>query len=281
MRTRLDCIPCFFRGALEAARFATDDENVHEAVLREVMHTAFEIDMAMAPPAMAQRFHRTIRNLTGVEDPYLQIKQRFNREALRLYDELSAKISASSDPFQSAVRAAIAGNVIDFGHNGNLQESHVAEALEWAFEAPICGSLVNLKRRIDNAGSILFLTDNCGEIVFDRLLIERLPLHKVTVAVRGHPVLNDATMEDARTAGLTGLVEVIDNGSDAPGTILETCSESFRQRFAQADLVIAKGQGNFETLSSVNHKSVFLLKAKCPVVADELGVPQGSLVIRA
>ena len=122
------------------------------------------------------------------------------------------------------------------------------------------------------AQDILYLTDNAGEIVFDRLLIEQLPMDRITVAVKGSPIINDATRVDAETVGLTNMVSVIDNGSDAPGTMLEDCSRAFRDRFDRADLVVAKGQGNYETLSEVDKNIVFILKVKCPVIAGILTV---------
>ena len=130
-----------------------------------------------------------------------------------------------------------------------------------------------------NAQDILYLADNAGEIVFDRLLIEQLPMQKITVVVKGFPIINDATMEDAVAAGLTEIVSVIDNGSDAPGTILEICSDAFVSRFEQADLIITKGQGNYETLSDIDKNIYFILKAKCPVIASDLGCPIGQMVL--
>jgi len=129
------------------------------------------------------------------------------------------------------------------------------------------------------AKSILYLADNAGEIVFDRLLIEQLPRERVTVAVRGAPILNDVTWVDATTVGVDTLVKVIDNGSDAPGTVLADCSDAFQKQFAEADLIISKGQGNFETLSDSPENIFFLFKAKCPVVADQVGCPVGTQVL--
>ena len=111
-------------------------------------------------------------------------------------------------------------------------------------------------------------------------MIEQLPIERVTVAVKGAPVINDATMEDALLAGLPRIVEVIDNGSDAPGTILESCSQTFRGRFEDADLIIAKGQGNYETLSDLDKNIFFILKAKCPVIAVDLGCEVGEMILR-
>jgi uncharacterized protein with ATP-grasp and redox domains len=136
-----------------------------------------------------------------------------------------------------------------------------------------------LRSDAECAQNILYLVDNAGEIAFDRLLIEQLPTEKITVVVKGKPVINDATMEDAEFVGLTDIVEVIDNGSDAPGTILETCSQNFRDRFEEADLVIAKGQGNYETLSDLDKNIFFILKAKCPVIARDIGCEIGDMIL--
>lgn len=258
----------------------TSDEAIHERLLREVLRVLGEMNLRQSPPAMAQRIHRLIRELTGQADPYREIKDRFNRLALDIYPQLKVQIEGSDDRLEMAVRLAIAGNVIDMGVNDHLSDKQVHEAIDHALTAPFDANVAAFAEVTSSAKTILYLADNAGEIVFDKLLIEQLPLEKVTVAVKGLPIINDATMADAETAGLTELVEVIDNGSDAPGTILDDCSEAFRQRFDEADLVIAKGQGNYETLSDVDKDIFFILKAKCSVIARDLGCQVGSLILR-
>jgi len=280
MRTFLDCIPCFVRQALDATRFVTDDVRVHERVLREVLRAASEMDLSVTPPEMGLRIHRAIRELTGVADPYREVKERFNRAALALYPELKARVRAAADPLEAAARLAIAGNIIDFGVRSSIETAEVEALIHGALDAPLEGSVAPLRAALDEADRILFLADNAGEIVFDRLLIEELPLERVVVAVKGSPIINDATRADAEVAGLTDLVEVIDNGSDAPGTLLGVCSEAFRRRFEEADVVIAKGQANYETLSEADQDIFFLLQAKCAVIARDLGCPVGSFVLR-
>lgn len=280
MKTFFDCIACFVRQSLETVRMTTSDEAVHERLLREVLRALVEMDMRRPPPATAKRIHRLIREMTGQADPYRDVKERFNRLAMVLYPELNAKVERSGNPLETAVRLAIAGNVIDLGVNHQLTDEQVHEAIDHALDAPFEADMAAFAEEISSAGNILYLADNAGEIVFDRLLIEQLPAEKVTVAVKGSPIINDATMEDAEAAGLTELVEVIDNGSDAPGTILDDCSDAFRRRFDEADLVIAKGQGNYETLSDVDKDIFFILKAKCPVIAGDIGCAVGSLVLR-
>lgn len=281
MDTGLDCIPCLVRQALDAGRLFTDDPAVHEQVLREVLRTAADMDLSLCPPAMAQRMQRRLRELTGVADPYRAAKDRFNRLAAELLPGLEAAVDGADDPFAAAVALAIAGNVIDLGPDINLAESHVRDSLAAALATPVTGDLAAFRRETALARRILYLGDNAGEIFFDRPLLKRLPEGRVTLAVRGVPVLNDATIEDARAAGIHELVELVDNGSDAPGTILETCSPAFRARFAEADLIIAKGQGNFETLSGGGAPAWYLFKAKCAVVARHVGVPMGSHMLLA
>jgi uncharacterized protein with ATP-grasp and redox domains len=255
------------------------DTTVHERILREVLHWAGEMDMNQPPPVMAQRIHRRLREIVGREDPYRDAKRQQNRMAMSLLPELKAEIEAASDPLTMAVRIAIAGNVIDLGVNANVTEFNLRESLRQALTEPFVGERNGFHKAILEARRILYLADNAGEIAFDRLLIEQLPPGRVTVAVRGAPILNDATMADAWAVGLHEIVEVIDNGSDAPGTLLEDCSQEFKQRFAAADLILAKGQGNFETLCDESRNIFFLFKAKCPVIAEHARVPLGSHVL--
>jgi uncharacterized protein with ATP-grasp and redox domains len=280
MRTYLDCVPCFVRQVLDAVRMTTDDERIHEKVLREALRLASTMDLRQSPPVMGQKIHRFIRELTGVQDPYRQVKDHFNKLALQMYPDLSDRIEASADPLETAVRLAIAGNIIDFGVNSVVQEKKVEQAINQSLTDPLdVAMLRQFSTQVDAAQDILYIADNAGEIVFDRLLIEQLPCEKITLVVKGSPILNDATIEDAQIVGLTDIVNVIDNGSDAPGTILETCSKEFRNRFEQSDLLIAKGQGNYETLNEVDKTKFFMLQPKCSVLAQHLGCEIGTLVL--
>jgi uncharacterized protein with ATP-grasp and redox domains len=280
MRTYFDCVPCAIRQVLDSVRMIADDEVLHERVLRESLRMWQKMDLRQSPPAIAQKTHQLVRRLTGVADPYLEVKNRYNRFALEMYPELRERVEISADPFETAVRLAIAGNIIDFGVNSTVEQHSVRESILRSLTDPIDVQAVRrLKEAIAKARDILYLGDNAGEIVFDRLLIERMPCEKTTLVVRGGPILNDALMEDAQIAGITGLVEVIDNGSDAPGTILEICSEAFRRRFDRADLIIAKGQGNFESFPEIEKNVFFLLRPKCVVLSRHLDCEMGRLVV--
>ena len=281
MQIFLDCIPCFIRQTLDAARLATDDKQIHEQVVREVLILAKDLDMSQSPPVIGQKIHRLIREIVGIEDPYRNVKKQFNNATLQLYPKMRTYILESKDMLETAIRLAIAGNIIDFGVNSKLQESELEKAISECLAADFHDmQLGPFIQALNKAEEILYIADNAGEIVFDRLLIEQLPMEKITVAVKGSPIINDATMEDADLAGLPRIVEVIDNGSDGPGTILETCSQVFVDRFENADLVIAKGQGNYETLSDIDKNIFFVLKAKCPVIARDLDCEVGDMIFR-
>jgi len=280
VKTFLDCVPCFLKQALEAARMASDDPQAHVRVLRAVARAVSEMDMDDTPPSMGQVIHRVVRRETGVDDPYRGVKDRFNSLALSMYPKMKQRVASSDDPFGTAVRLAVAGNIIDFGARSDIDETtlerSIEESLGWE---PADGALEELRSAVGSAGDILYVGDNAGEIVFDRILIEEMPVERITFAVRGAPIINDVTADDAEFAGLAGLVPVIDNGSDAPGTMLEDCSRAFRDRFESAELVIAKGQGNYETLSQAPGRIFFVLKAKCPVIARDIGCEIGDVVV--
>jgi uncharacterized protein with ATP-grasp and redox domains len=255
------------------------DISVHEQIIRDVLHWTGAMDLNQTPPAMAQRIHRRLREITGGNDPYRQAKDRLNNLALELIPELRAKIESSNDPLAMAARLAIVGNIMDMGINENLTEADVRHAANLTLTEPFFGELDRFRQAITEAQSVLYLADNAGEIAFDQLLVEQISSKHVTVVVRGAPVINDATLIDAQAVGLDKIVEVIDNGSDAPGTILSDCRPEFRQRFAEADLIIAKGQGNFETLSNESGNLFFLFKVKCSVIAKHVEQPIGTQVL--
>ena len=281
MRIFLDCIPCFVRQVLDSVRLTTDDEDIQIRVLRQALRLAAEMDLTQSPPVMGLKIHRFIRELTENPDPYREVKSRFNAIALRMYPDLRALVDKSPDPLETAVQLAVAGNIIDFGVNSEIEEQGLEEASSTSLNTHLSLSdLEDFKDAIGRAESILYIADNAGEIVFDRLLIEELPAGKTTCVVRRSAILNDDTIEDARSAGITDIVETIDNGSDAPGTILEECSDAFRSRFRDAGLIIAKGQGNYETLSDIDKNIFFILRAKCPVIAADLGCEVGEMVLQ-
>lgn len=277
MQTYLDCYPCFVRQALEAARQLGADEQRQKAVLERVLEALKDIDLSFTPPQIGDQVHRLVRQELGDGDPYRSFKDTATREALALLPRLREIMSKAEDRLETGVRLSIAGNIIDAGiHSTYELWPTVQRVLCQPFTV---ADLEPLRRRLGSASSVLYLADNAGETVFDRVLIESFEA-PVVYAVKGGPILNDATVEDARMAGLDRVAELLATGSDAPGTILERCSERFNRVFAEAPLIIAKGQANYETLSEQGSEVFFLLQAKCPVIARDLGVQVRSLVLR-
>ena len=247
--------------------------------MREVAGWVHDADLSEPPPVMAQRLHRFLRELTGIADPYLEAKQRDNALALSLLPELRARVEKSDDPFRLLVRLAIAGNQIDLGPKSSMSADEVVNSVRCVEEQAFEGDIEAFKRLAEHASRILYIADNAGEIIVDRLLIEALGPEKVTVAVRGMPIINDALMADAQMAGLCEICKVVSNGSDIPGTIVDACSAEFKALFDTADMIISKGQGNFETLGDHPRAICFLFKVKCPVIAEKAGSKMGTQVL--
>jgi uncharacterized protein with ATP-grasp and redox domains len=296
MKTYLDCYPCFVRQALEAARHTGATAQQQRQVLNHVLDLLAQTEDGLTPPEIGDRVHRVVRSVTGVADPYRAEKDASTREALALYPRLKELVSDSSaeKALDIALRLSIAGNIIDLGPAPQYDLWAVVErVLAQPFAIDERGALKDSLAALSPAESLLFLADNAGETVFDRVLIEVLnEIYglQVIYAVKGGPSLNDATVEDARAAGLHNVATVIDNGADAPGTILAHpgtggahCSAAFLRVFNAAPVILAKGQANYECLSDLGRGVFFLLQCKCPIIARELqefaGVPVGSIVL--
>ena len=277
VRTYLDCYPCFLRQALDAARYAGADDAQQQVVLDRVLETLRQIEPGATPPEIGDRVHRLVRQVVGRGDPYREAKAASTRQALALYPRLKELVQGAEDPFDIAVRLSIAGNIMDAAR---FQECDLWGTVERVLAQPFAvDDGAALRAALAEANTVLYLADNAGETVFDRVLIETLDV-PVIYAVKGGPTLNDATREDALAAGLDRVAEIVSTGSDAPGTVLARCAEEFHRLYEQAELVIAKGQANYETLSEEGPKVFFLLQVKCPVIARDAGVPVGSIVLK-
>ncbi len=281
MKTELECLPCFFRQVSRTLRHAGVNGDEGRTIMRRVGEIIELADLDEAPARISTELHRTLRRHTGV-DPYRHLKEGSTNSALALLPRLrrSAAPVPGQDPLEAAVRVAIAGNVIDFGIYDEFDlEASLVQSLQMPLASAPYRSFV---RALEQSHTILYLCDNAGEIVFDRVLLDLLRAagKDVTAAVKGCAVINDATRDDASAAGLEESARVIDNGSDGIGTLLETCSERFLDAYRSADMVISKGQANFETLLAEKDRRIFFLfKVKCPVVARSLGRPEGDIVL--
>ena len=283
MRTYTECIPCFLSQALEMARLVTGNELVHKEILDEVARLVPSFSLGCTPPEMARMIQKVLNDKIGPVDFYKQIKGQSNDMALALYPKLKQKVRDSANPLLTAVEIAIAGNVIDYAAKNTLN-------IEKEIENLFIDGCVNTKKTVFDfesfaqdavtARRIVYLADNAGEVVFDRVLIEEFgPEAEVIYAVRDKPVINDALIEDARKCGIEGRARIMSSGVDAPGTILRYCSEEFKNVFRAADMIISKGQGNYEALSEEKGRIYFLFRAKCPVIARHANVPLADAVL--
>ncbi|MBF0252436.1 MAG: DUF89 family protein [Candidatus Omnitrophica bacterium] len=281
MKTNLDCIPCFFRQALELGRLTGIDDAIRKKIIDDVALAIPDFSFECPPPFMARIIYAIVKKHTKIEDPYKEIKEKSNSMALEFYDQFKAKVEKSQDRLLTAVELAIAGNVIDYGVKNTLNaEQEINKILLNDDE------LIKRKKKekfeyekfkieLNKSASIVYLGDNAGETVFDRILIEEIKRidknKKIYYAVKEKPIINDALYEDAIVSGLDKSADIISSGSDAPGTILSICSKEFIDVYKKADMVISKGQGNYEALFCPGRSVFFLFMAKCPVIAKDVG----------
>lgn len=280
MRTDPECVPCILRATLGGARLAGAAPEEAWAIVAEGASRAARWDPSLPPILLGAEVGRVLRTTLGVADPYEKEKRSANAASLARYPRWKEEVSRAPDPLLHALRLAAAGNSLDLGIHPDLDPAHDVGGTA-ALSFTRC-DYEAFQETLAGASSLLYLTDNAGEIVLDRILIEEILARGrgVTVAVRGAPTLNDATEEDARAVGLHRIAAVITTGSDIPGVSLEASSPLFRSQFARAELILSKGMGNFEGLSRERARLFFLLQAKCRPVARELGVEVGDLVLR-
>ena len=278
MLAKVICIPCYFRQALSSAEYVTSDPEKQRSVLHEVAKLIPRLSLEDTPAHNSTIVLRAANRILGVDDPYLEEKTKYNELALELYPRLVQIVKESPNPLETASRLSVVGNVIDLGIRAEINiEATIKQVLTGGFKIDHVSRLLKI---LGKPRHVLYVVDNAGEIVFDKLFIEKLieAGHKVTVAVKSGPILNDATMEDARQVGLSDITEIVETGSDWVGVDLPTCSKQFQKLFVTADVVISKGQGNFETIGGSRPNLFIVLKAKCDAVAKEIGVNFGDLV---
>lgn len=279
MNVKYDCILCSIRGVLNLFKKGLIEEKYQEEIFGKVLDFYSKLDYTQLSTANTREVKNIICKVSGLEDPFKPLKDMVNNKALEYYDKYSNEIKKDANPFQKAMRLAIAGNFIDFGPNHDFD---IDEKINEVFEAefPIDDSK-KLYNEVKKAKSILYIGDNTGEIVFDKLFLEVLNHPNITYTVRKSPILNDSTMEDAIWAGIDRLANVITTGDDAPGVILDSVSDEFLDYYNSVDLIISKGQGNFEGLCDITDKNLFFLfTVKCKLISDNIKVPLGKFVVK-
>jgi len=230
-------------------------------------------------PCFSRKLHQILKLYSNNPDPYIKVKKQSNDLVLEMYPALKKLLIESENPYETALRLAIAGNIIDFGISNQYDlDATIDKVLKSDFAI---NHSSELKGALSTAKTVLYLGDNSGEIVLDKLFIETIMHPNLTYVVRGAPVINDATIDDARYVGMDTVADVITNGYDAPSTIVDKCSDEFKELFNRADVIISKGQGNLEGLLGKTDKEVyFLLMVKCDVIAEALGVKKGDFVVK-
>jgi uncharacterized protein with ATP-grasp and redox domains len=275
----IDCISCFHKQANKLfAKYGIHEDVSKDILSRLDLFVARHGHHRVSSPEASCLMHRLIKKATKKEDPYKTEKERYNNLLLSLEEDIRSVIEKSDSPFQTALRYALAGNIIDFGPPKTFD---VFKALSGAvMKKPAIDHSIELGKALHRASSVLYLGDNAGEIVLDKLFIETINHPNLTFAVRGNKIINDVTMEDAEYTGIHNISHVISNGYDAPSTMPDRCSSEFMRTFDEADVIISKGQGNLEGLIGMKSQKIFfLLTVKCNVIANLLQVPENSSVV--
>ena len=282
MKTHLECLPCLSRNAVVIAQKSTQVPMIQKQIVQNSMKMLAESDMQYSPTWYAAKIMDIALELTGgaQDDPYREEKDKSIALAKRILGELGSIPEYDPDSFESRLRLAIAGNILDFGIFSDLDLGEALQIIRKAFTAPIDrDAMLKLQKRIESAQKILYVLDNCGEGSFDRVFME-LFKDKVTVGVRGRNSLNDVTRRELAESGYGPEIPIVDNGSNIPGSMIGSVPEPFLNAMKSADLIIAKGQGNFETMDDIPYPASFLFLAKCQVITRRLNAEPKSIQIR-
>lgn len=275
------CLSCLVEQADRVLREAGISREKRIEILKEVLEFLEDNFRWDSVPAVVGTYmHRMLKERIGVRDVYSDKKDASNKTAMKLLPKARELISKSPDPLRESFRMAIAGNIIDFGiYEADIDKLELDHVLE---DNLVIDEFPRVKEFLSTPKKILYLCDNAGEVAFDTLAIKELKRqgHEVTAVIKSGPIINDATLEDAIEVGLDSICTVIEVGSDSIGTIFDETSEEFNETLESSDVIISKGQGNYETLSDFQNKAIiFLFKAKCVTVASHLGLPEKSSII--
>jgi damage-control phosphatase, subfamily I len=278
MNISLDCIPCIVSNFLKLLKTGILPEDAREPVMRRLLVLLSEADYQQSPPVLGREIHRMVRQELNNPDPYREIKEKYNHMILDMYSDFKRMVISAEDPFDTAMRLAIAGNVIDFGSQYQFE---VMETINRVINAHIAiDDSQELKEDLKSAKSLLYIGDNCGEIILDKLFIETIKVTNTYFAVRSGPVINDITIDDAVMVGIDKIAEIITTGDNAPGAVWESTSDDFKQVFNKSDIIISKGQGNLEGLIDVPGNIYFLFVSKCDLIAKWVGANTGDFIVK-
>lgn len=277
-RLHYECLSCMTKIHLDKyPKDVTDDKKIE--YMQRVLKVLAEAPERYGAPVIVRTINQIQDEMFGMKQEYAEIKRHYNQVMMEHEEQVNNKLATSKDPVKTGIQYAMIGNYIDFGARIHVNEEQLTELLNdsdrFVIDEKQYGELTD---DLEKANKLVYLTDNCGEIVMDKLLIREIqkkyPGLKVTVLVRGAEVINDATMEDAKQVGLTEIAEVIPNGSDIAGTWLEEISEEAKVVLDEADVIISKGQGNFETLRKCGKNIYYIFLCKCDLFANTFQVPK-------
>ena len=269
------CIPCIVNQAYNAAKlFTNGDKELQLKIVKEACNAVLSVNGDFTAPKFSSVIQSLIENNLGIKNPYQKLKEENLKNAKRFIPYLEIMVDNSDDKLETAIKAAIAGNTIDYGANPkfNIED----EVNKITANKINLNSLKKFKNDLENASFILYIGDNFEEALFDKILLKQLLPKKIVFAVRSKPVLNDITLADAKQLGINELCDIIESGSKITGTNLAQCTSEFKELFENSDLVISKGQGNFETLMNEDRPIYFLFKVKCEAIARRCGLQVGT-----
>lgn len=284
MKLNLECISCNVNQVLKITNLFKINEDTREKIMRDVLGYLQTTDYQQSNPEVIKGTWDILTNAICDRNPYRDIKSFYNLQVNSIRKEIEEMIENSEDKLHTALKVAIAGNLIDFASSHEFDERILKECiLKMDTESLGRDDSNELIESVSNAKMLLYLGDNCGEIFLDKIFIRYLkevnPEIRIIFGVRGEPIINDVTIEDAEMVKMREVAEVISNGDGSLGTVIDKVSDDFREIFNQADVVIAKGQGNFESLSDIKKENLyFLFMAKCDVVAKAIGVKKQQIV---
>lgn len=282
--SHVDCISCMIGKAQELAERYLPDPRRRHRYMRRVLQEVSGIEYHRTAPYLAGMVTRLLAEETGIKDPYREEKRFFNQRMLSVAPQIEAMIGGSADRLEAAVKMALAGNIIDFGPFSDVSYDMVMETIGRVMETGLnADCFTRLRQSLAEGGHLVYLGDNAGEIVFDKILIGEIkrlyPRIDVTFVTRGVPVLNDVTVQDALEVGMDAWAAVIGNGTDLPGTDLGEVSAEFRTAYEDADVIISKGQGNFESLPGCGKNVFYLFLCKCGILMRRFQTAKGGPVL--
>ena len=277
VRLGSDCMTCILKKELEKIPDQAPEEQ-RLAYKQKVLRIVGNALPTMAPSEVTRDIHQVQKDMFGMQTDYPAIKSFFNQKMLQYTEQTEKWIREAADPLLRAIQFSMCGNYIDFGIPHAVSEEKLDTIFRESGQIPVREDMLReIREELAKAHTVVFLHDNCGEIVMDKLLIKEIrrqfPLTKVISVVRGEVVLNDATMEDAAEIGLAEVAEVLPNGNDVAGTCMERISQECREALLGADVILAKGQGNFETMRGCGLNIYYLFLCKCELFRKRFSVP--------